>query len=73
MTSSLSDEFPLSPDSREELFIGAATLQKWRIKLVFEHDQVIVDPKAGKAAVDLRHQLRLYLKYFIIIPCNIVV
>ncbi|HXO77797.1 MAG TPA: hypothetical protein VN824_21230 [Puia sp.] len=44
----LSDEFLVVPGLSEEAIIGAATLQKWRIKLDFEHDQIIVDPKAGK-------------------------
>ena len=44
----LSDEFLLVPGLREEAIIGAATLQKWRIKLDFEHDTVIVDPKVAK-------------------------
>ena len=44
----LSDEFLLVPGLSEEAIIGAATLQKWRIKLDFEHDQVIVDPKVAK-------------------------
>ena len=44
----LSDEFLLVPKLSEEAVIGAATLQKWRIKLDFEHDQVIVDPKVAK-------------------------
>lgn len=44
----LSDEFLLVPNLSEEVIIGAATLQKWRIKLDFEHDQVIVDPKVAK-------------------------
>jgi len=44
----LSDEFLLVPGLSEEAIIGAATLQKWRIKLDFEHDQVIVDPKVSK-------------------------
>jgi hypothetical protein len=44
----LSDEFLVVPGLSEEAIIGAATLQKWRIRLDFEHDQVIVDPKAGK-------------------------
>jgi hypothetical protein len=44
----LSDEFLLVPGLSEEAVIGAATLQKWRIKLDFEHDQVIVDPKVAK-------------------------
>ncbi len=44
----LSDEFLLVPALSEEAIIGAATLQKWRIKLDFEHDTVIVDPKVAK-------------------------
>jgi hypothetical protein len=44
----LSDEFLVVPALSEEAIIGSATLQKWRIKLDFEHDTVSVDPKAAK-------------------------
>jgi predicted aspartyl protease len=44
----LSDEFLLVPGLSEEAIIGAATMQKWRIKLDFEHDTVHVDPKVAK-------------------------
>ena len=44
----LSDEFLLVPVLSEEAIIGAATMQKWRIKLDFEHDTVHVDPKVAK-------------------------
>jgi predicted aspartyl protease len=44
----LSDEFLVVPHLSEEIVIGAATLQKWRIKLDFEHDTVYVDPKVAK-------------------------
>jgi hypothetical protein len=44
----LSDEFLVVPGLSEEAVIGAATMQKWRIKLDFEHDTVHVDPKAAK-------------------------
>ena len=44
----LSDEFLVVPDLSEEAIIGAATMQKWRIKLDFEYDNVHVDPKVGK-------------------------
>lgn len=44
----LSDEFLVVPGLSEEAIIGAATLQKWRIKLDFEHDKVEVDPKVAK-------------------------
>jgi predicted aspartyl protease len=44
----LSDEFLVVPGLSEEAIIGAATLQKWRIKLNFEDDIVEVDPKVAK-------------------------
>ena len=44
----LSDEFLVIPRLSEEAIIGAATMQKWRIKLDFEHDIAIVDPKVAK-------------------------
>lgn len=43
----LSDEFLVVPNLSEEAIIGAATLQKWRIKLNFDHDTVDVDPKVA--------------------------
>lgn len=44
----LSDEFLVVPGLSEEVIIGAATMQKWRIKLDFEHDLAIVDPKVAR-------------------------
>ena len=44
----LSDEFMVVPNLSEEAILGVATFQKWRIKLDFEHDKVIVDPKVAK-------------------------
>jgi len=44
----LSDEFLVVPGLSEEAIIGAATMQKWRLKLDFEHDTVHVDPKVAK-------------------------
>ena len=44
----LSDEFLVIPGLSEEAIIGSATMQKWRIKLDFEHDIAIVDPKVAK-------------------------
>jgi len=41
----LSDEFMVIPNLSEPVLIGAATLQKWRIKLDFENDQVLIDPR----------------------------
>lgn len=45
---SLFDDFFLVPGLSEEAIIGATTLQKWRIKLDFEHEVVIVDPRVAK-------------------------
>lgn len=45
----LSDEFMIVPNLSEEAIIGVTTMQKWRIKLDFEHDTVIIDPKIAKA------------------------
>ena len=44
----LSDEFLVVPGLSEEVIIGANTMQKWRLKLDFEHDTVIVDPRVAK-------------------------
>lgn len=44
----LSDEFMVVPSLSEEAIIGVNTLQKWRIKLDFEHDTIIIDPKVAK-------------------------
>lgn len=45
----LSDEFMIIPNISEDAILGVNTLQKWRIKLDFEHDTVIIDPKVAKA------------------------
>jgi predicted aspartyl protease len=45
----MSDEFMVVPNLSEDTIIGVTTLQKWRIKLDFEHDTVIIDPKIAKA------------------------
>jgi predicted aspartyl protease len=45
----LSDEFYLVPTLSEEAILGVNTFQKWRIKLDFETDKVVVDPKVAKA------------------------
>lgn len=44
----LSDEFMVIPGLIEPVTIGAATMQKWRMKLDFEHDRVIIDPRVTK-------------------------
>ena len=43
-----SDEFMLIPSLSEPVLIGAATLQKWRLKLNFETDEVIIDTRVTK-------------------------
>ena len=46
-----SDEFMLIPGLSEEVIIGAATLQKWRMKLDFKNDEVLIDPKVTKLRI----------------------
>jgi len=53
-----SDEFMLIPGLSEEVIIGAATLQKWRMKLDFENDDVIIDKRVTKL------RLMLFLSKF---------
>ena len=43
-----SDEFMLIPNLSERVTIGAKTLQAWRMKLDFENDEVIIDPRVTK-------------------------
>jgi len=43
-----SDEFVLVPGLSEEVIIGAKTMQSWRFKLDFEHDEIIIDPRVTK-------------------------
>ena len=40
-----SDEFMVIPGLSGRLIVGAATMQKWRFKLDFEADEVIIDPR----------------------------
>jgi predicted aspartyl protease len=44
----LSDEFMVVPGLSEDAIIGVNTLQKWHIKLDFEHDKVIINPKVAE-------------------------
>lgn len=44
----LSDEFFIGEAISEDVIIGAATMQKWRLKLDFEHDRVIVDQRVTR-------------------------
>ncbi|MBI4641456.1 MAG: hypothetical protein HY731_12225 [Candidatus Tectomicrobia bacterium] len=40
-----SDEFIIIDGLSDPVIIGAATMQKWRLKLNFEHEDVIIDPR----------------------------
>ncbi len=44
----LYDEFLVILGLSEDAIIGAATMKKWKIKLDFEYDIAIVDPKVAK-------------------------
>ena len=43
-----SDEFMVIPDLSEDVIIGTATMQKWRFKLDFENEEVIIDPRVTR-------------------------
>lgn len=43
-----SDEFMVVEGLADKVLIGAKTLQAWRMKLDFEHDQVLYDPRVTK-------------------------
>lgn len=44
----LSDEFIVVPELAEQAIIGVTTMQKWRIRLDFERDEIVTDPRAGR-------------------------
>lgn len=43
-----SDEFFVVDRLTEKVIIGAKTLQAWRLKLDFENDEIIIDPRVTK-------------------------
>ncbi len=43
-----SDEFFLVPHLSQRLIFGTSTMQKWRLKLDFEHDEIIIDPRVTR-------------------------
>jgi hypothetical protein len=43
-----SDEFMVIPGLSSRLIVGASTMQKWRFKLDFEADEVIIDPRVTR-------------------------
>jgi hypothetical protein len=44
-------QFYLVPGLSEEAIIGAATMQQWRFKLDFEHEEVIIDPRVTRMRI----------------------
>lgn len=46
-----SDEFMVIDGLSEPVIIGAKTLQSWNMKLDFDHDDVIYDPKVTKLRI----------------------
>jgi hypothetical protein len=46
-----SDEFMVIEGLSDKAIIGAATLQKWRMKLDFEHDKILYDPRVKKLRI----------------------
>ncbi len=43
-----SDEFMVISKLADQVIIGAATLQKWRLKFDFENDDIIIDSRVTK-------------------------
>ena len=43
-----SDEFLVLDNLADELIIGATTMQKWRLKLDMEHEDIIIDPSVTR-------------------------
>jgi len=46
-----SDEFIVIDQLTDQAIIGASTLQKWRMKLDFENDAVIYDPRVTRLRI----------------------
>jgi hypothetical protein len=44
----LFDDFFVVPNLAEQVIVGAKTMQAWRMKLDFEQDDVIVDPRVAR-------------------------
>jgi len=47
----IGDLFYVFPQLSEDMIIGAPTMQKYRLKLDFEHDAVIVPPLSRKLQI----------------------
>lgn len=48
---SKSAEFMVIEGLSDRVIIGAKTMQSWRMKLDFEHDEVVYDPKVTKLRI----------------------
>lgn len=46
-----SDEFMVVEGLSDKVIIGAKTLQSWRMKLDFEHDEILYDPRVTKLRI----------------------
>ncbi len=46
-----SDEFMVIVGLSDPVIIGAKTLQSWRMRLDFEHDKILYDPKVTKLRI----------------------
>jgi hypothetical protein len=44
----LFDDFFVVANLAEQVIVGAKTLQAWRMKLDFEHDDVLIDPRVAR-------------------------
>lgn len=59
-----SDEFIVIEKSSDKAIIGAATLQKLRMKLDFEHNAIIYDPKVTRLRIVYTYLIRKFIKLF---------
>jgi predicted aspartyl protease len=44
----ISDNFIVAPKLSDPVIIGASTLQKWRVKLDLEHEEIIIDKRMAR-------------------------
>ncbi|HEX2629912.1 MAG TPA: retropepsin-like aspartic protease [Chitinophagaceae bacterium] len=55
----LTDEFMVLSQLSEEAIIGVTTMQKWKLKLDFDRDAVITNPKVAKLILKDLKKLQL--------------
>jgi len=61
----MSDEFMIVPNLSGHAIIGATTMQKWRTKLDFEHDTVIINHKIAKAILKELKYSQISSQFFV--------